>query len=300
MHILIYTYIYSATSTPVPQDVSNPSQYQNGPNGQPLNGASYSQSAPAGPPSSMSAYHTAIGGGSQRPNDERVSTPQLPIVNHASHESSHHNGPPRDLPPMPSHGGDGSPGPYPSTSSREDVRIPDIGGGGRAPTPSERSQMNPILQEDRHNNLPPMAAMRYKQQQQQDEKRSPVHTSSPRPRVPFDRLSPRSAHSDSYRSSPVMMEASPRARSEQIGRLHTPKPEEPLNKGGEEVKDYDESAADALLSMGQPQLAIGQKRPLQQPELEETKKPKMAATASEETALEDENKTHVPPSSAAA
>jgi hypothetical protein len=68
----------------VPQDVSNPSQYQSG--GQPLTGASYSQSAPTGPPSSMSAYHTAMGGSASnsnpppRLNDERVPTPQLPVV----------------------------------------------------------------------------------------------------------------------------------------------------------------------------------------------------------------------------
>jgi tetratricopeptide (TPR) repeat protein len=82
-----------AGSAPVPQDVSNPSQYQSGGqtsagatghNGQPLNGASYSQSAPTGPPSSMSAYHTAgVSNTSTRAplNDERVSTPQLPVVN---------------------------------------------------------------------------------------------------------------------------------------------------------------------------------------------------------------------------
>lgn len=63
-------------NAPVPQDVSNPSQYQTGQ--QPLNGASYSQSAPSGPPSSMSAYHNP----SQRllPPDERTNTPQLPAV----------------------------------------------------------------------------------------------------------------------------------------------------------------------------------------------------------------------------
>lgn len=154
-------------SAPIPQDVSNPSQYQSGHNGQPLSGASYSQSAPTGPPSSMSAYHTALGSGSNAPlrpnnNDERVPTPQLPVVNHnmSSHEST--NGPVRDLPmpgPPPTGSGRRSPGPYgqyppssashPSSSNqREDVRIPDIG-GGRAPTPSDRSQMNPIIHDER-------------------------------------------------------------------------------------------------------------------------------------------------------
>lgn len=54
-----------------------------------MTGASYSQSAPTGPPSSMSAYHTAMGGSAStnsnnpppRLNDERVPTPQLPVVN---------------------------------------------------------------------------------------------------------------------------------------------------------------------------------------------------------------------------
>jgi hypothetical protein len=148
--------------------------------------------------------------------------------------------------------------------------------------------MNPI--DDRQHNLPPMS-MRYKQE---NEKRSPnpAHA-SPRPRVPFDRLSPRSAHSDSYRSP--HMEGSPqqRARSEQhFGRLHTPKPEEAKME-----EDHDESAADALLSMGQPQLAIGQKRPLQQPESEETKKPKMADEEVKEEVLDE--KKDSPPSSTA-
>ncbi|KAL0094606.1 hypothetical protein J3Q64DRAFT_1629680 [Phycomyces blakesleeanus] len=69
-----------AGSAPVPQDVSNPSQYQNGPGAQPLNGpSSYGQSAPSGPPSSMSAYHTAASN-SQSRVDDRAPIPQLPIV----------------------------------------------------------------------------------------------------------------------------------------------------------------------------------------------------------------------------
>ncbi|KAI8376261.1 uncharacterized protein BYT42DRAFT_498646 [Radiomyces spectabilis] len=74
----------TAGNAPVPQDVSNPSQYQNGANAQPLNGAGYGQSAPSGPPASMSAYHTAVGGSQRPPVDDRVPTPQLPMVNHVS------------------------------------------------------------------------------------------------------------------------------------------------------------------------------------------------------------------------
>ncbi|KAI8052687.1 hypothetical protein BDF21DRAFT_173334 [Thamnidium elegans] len=74
-----------AGSAPAPQDVVNPSQYQSGSNGQSLNGASYSQSAPTGPPSSMSAYqigagNTVAGTNPQRLNEERVTTPQLPVT----------------------------------------------------------------------------------------------------------------------------------------------------------------------------------------------------------------------------
>lgn len=79
-------FVFSSTpgNAPVPQDVSNPSQYQSGHSTQPLNGVSYSQSAPTGPPSSMSAYHTASGAPSSNPSqrhpEERVATPQLPVV----------------------------------------------------------------------------------------------------------------------------------------------------------------------------------------------------------------------------
>lgn len=76
--------MYSPGSAPTPQDVSNPSQYQSGHNGQPLSGSSYNQSGPSGPPSSMSAYHTSSNSNNpptQRlSNDERVPTPQLPVV----------------------------------------------------------------------------------------------------------------------------------------------------------------------------------------------------------------------------
>lgn len=72
-----------AGSAPVPQDVVNPSQYQSGNNsGQPLGGGSYSQSGPSGPPISMSAYQIGAGSSSSNPqrlNEERVSTPQLPV-----------------------------------------------------------------------------------------------------------------------------------------------------------------------------------------------------------------------------
>ncbi|KAG0940526.1 hypothetical protein G6F60_005506 [Rhizopus arrhizus] len=211
-------------NAPVPQDVSNPSQYQTGQ--QPLNGASYSQSAPSGPPSSMSAYHNP----SQRllPPDERTNTPQLPA--HPSHE------PPRDL-PMPSH--------QPNANRRssnnhltQDVRLADIG-GGRAPTPSDRSQMNPILPE--HNsNLPPMS-MRYNKE---DARPSRGPGFGETVKQEHERKGSRSAAAD---------------------------------------EDYDESAADALLSIGNPQ--VGQKRSLVEEKEDENKKKK-----GNEEELKEENK----------
>ncbi|EPB84415.1 glucose repression mediator protein [Mucor circinelloides 1006PhL] len=191
-------------SAPVPQDVSNPSQYQSGGhNGQPLSGASYSQSAPTGPPSSMSAYHTALGGGNApplRPNDERVPTPQLPVVNHNMNAHEGSNGPARDLPmpgAPPAGTGRRSPGPYgqyppssaphPSSSNqREDVRIPDIG-GGRAPTPSDRSQMNPIIHDERQQHAHhPQQSLPPQQQQH----------------MPPQRMSPQQQHQAQHQQSP--------------------------------------------------------------------------------------------------
>ena len=330
------------TAAPVPQDVSNPSQYQSGQhNGQPLNGASYSQSAPTGPPSSMSAYHTAVGSSNSSRPDERVSTPQLPVVNHGHGDN---NGPARDLPmpgPPPPNvsGGRRSPGPYNpypqhnSNNNREDVRIPDIG-GGRAPTPSDRSQMNPILHEERHHhsqqhhqqvqqqqqqqqpqNLPPMA-MRYKNEGSPNPPPHASPHSRPSPRTahplapppppstqqPFDhRLSPRSVHTEGYRyEQQQQQQRSPAQRPMEVVNESAPKrvvdynnnrpikheeqqrqPAPSITKETNSVEekkerpvvdeDYDESAADVLLSMGNPQL--GQKRALQQ-EQEENKKPR--------------------------
>ncbi|CAO3702566.1 unnamed protein product [Rhizopus stolonifer] len=196
-------------NAPVPQDVSNPSQYQTG-HTQPLNGASYSQSAPSGPPSSMAAYHTASGASQPRP-DERVPTPHLPVMNPVN------EGPVRDL-PMPGH-----PQPTRRTSGtyyapREEVRIPDI---GRTPTPSDR--MNSM-----DSNLPPMS-MRYKEE---------------RPRM--------SPHTENRYEE---------EKEEEKRAFRQPSVDE----------DYDESAADALLSMGNPQL--GQKRAIPQ-DTEDAKRPK--------------------------
>ncbi|KAF7728616.1 glucose repression mediator protein [Apophysomyces ossiformis] len=136
-----------AGSAPIPQDVSNPSQYQNGPSAQPLNGAPYGHSSGPGAATSVAAYHTASR--PSHPNDDRAPPPHLSLQHSAApHDNA--SGPGRDL-PMPSGPSDRrSPGPYPQyqpPAPRDDVRIPDIGnGGGRAPTPSERTQMNPIMQ----------------------------------------------------------------------------------------------------------------------------------------------------------
>lgn len=238
--------------------------------------------------------------------------------------------------PPPSNTNRRSPGPYSqypphnnsSNSSREDVRIPDIG-GGRAPTPSERNQMNPIIHDERQqhqqqmppphqqpNNLPPMSM---RQPYKQEETRSPSNPNissphqrpSPRtthPLVPpqqqpqgYDhRLSPRTSHSESnYRyeqqRSPAQRPleivdssntSSPRSSTRTD--YHRTKHEEsystrlppksdlkredsPHQEKRPEPENYDESAADALLSMGNPQL--GQKRIIQH-EHEENKKPR--------------------------
>ncbi|CAO3673103.1 unnamed protein product [Umbelopsis ramanniana] len=130
-----------APAAPVPQDVNNPNQYQNG---QSLNGTAFSQSqGPQGPPAGMAQYPSIAN--QPRGGDNRGGPPMHEFP---PHESA--GGPPRDL-PMPGGGGGGggrrsSPGPYgqhTSSSPRDDVRIADIG-GGRAPTPSDRTQMNPI------------------------------------------------------------------------------------------------------------------------------------------------------------
>lgn len=128
-----------ASAAPVPQDVNNPNQYQNG---QALNGNAFSQSqGPQGPPAGMAQYPSIAN--QPRGGDSRSGPP---MHDFPPHESA--GGPPRDL-PMPGGPGGGrrsSPGPYGQhheVKTTDDVRIADIG-GGRAPTPSERTQMNPI------------------------------------------------------------------------------------------------------------------------------------------------------------
>ncbi|ORX50118.1 TPR-like protein [Hesseltinella vesiculosa] len=135
-------------NAPPPQDVSNPSQYQPNANAQPLNGAYGQGSAPSGPPNAMNAYHTSTNPAGQRVEDR--GPPPLPMT-----LPHHDTAGGRDLPlpsgppqPSPTAQSRRSPGPYPFSNNRDDVRIPDIGnGGGRAPTPSDRSQMNPIMSE---------------------------------------------------------------------------------------------------------------------------------------------------------
>ncbi|KAI8355144.1 hypothetical protein BD560DRAFT_484455 [Blakeslea trispora] len=312
-----------STIAPVPQDVSNPTQYQSGQPSQqqqqqqqqqPLSlSSAYGQSAPTGPPSTL-------GSQPHRP-DERVPTPQLPVVNHpmmGSHEPNS-NGLARDLPmpgssssvaavnrrsPAPSATPSSSYSQYPQQQQqqqqREDVRIPDIGaGGGRAPTPSDRSQMNPILHDERnYQNLPPMT-MRQPYSKPSEETRSPV-MSSPhaRPRNPsaltasYDhRLSsPRTTEYRYEQRSPAHhievdhhRQVSPRSTPSNVYR----KPDDYYHREEkkEDRKDdqYDTSAADALLSMGNPQL--GQKRALQQ-EQEENKKPRQNAEPGQEDKMD--------------
>lgn len=120
----------------------------------------------------------------------------------------------------------------------QDVRLADIG-GGRAPTPSDRSQMNPILPE--HNsNLPPMS-MRYNKE---DARPSRGPGFGETVKQEHERKGSRSAAAD---------------------------------------EDYDESAADALLSIGNPQ--VGQKRSLVEEKEDENKKKK-----GNEEELKEENK----------
>lgn len=97
-------------TTPIPQDVNNPYQYNNNNNhGGAAAGSQYQ------PP--------LLNGGQQQPRRSEI---------------------PRDLPP-PSSNDLRSPVPFTNNTS-SDVRIPDIGGGGRAPTPSERILMNPMIE----------------------------------------------------------------------------------------------------------------------------------------------------------
>lgn len=138
-----------ATAAPIPQDVNNPNQYQNG---QALNGNTFSQSqGPQGPPAGMAQYPSIA---NQPRGGESRGGP--PMHDFPSHDSA--GGPPRDLPMPggPTGGRRSSPGPYGqhTSSPRDDVRIADIG-GGRAPTPSERTQMNPIHDGPNRGAMPP-------------------------------------------------------------------------------------------------------------------------------------------------
>ncbi|RUS19173.1 hypothetical protein BC937DRAFT_87888 [Endogone sp. FLAS-F59071] len=119
------------TSAPPPTDV-NSAAFMNGPNNAPINGAGtaqqFPQPGPQGPPPGMASYPSV-----SRQMENRSAPPPMSL-----HPSDHPTGPTRDLPMPPGHR---SPGPYPPHQG--DVNIPNIG-GGRAPTPSDRAQMNPI------------------------------------------------------------------------------------------------------------------------------------------------------------
>ncbi|CDH60327.1 transcriptional corepressor [Lichtheimia corymbifera JMRC:FSU:9682] len=128
-------------SAPAPRDVSNPNQYQNNPGTQPLNGG-YNQQAPGPALSSMSSSY-----GNAPPPPRPDERGGMPVPQTAQENGS---GPGRDLPALATGQGERAPPgshQYQPSPSREDVRIPGIG-GGQAPAPSDRSQMNPIVAED--------------------------------------------------------------------------------------------------------------------------------------------------------
>lgn len=203
-------------STPVPQDVNNPYQYQNGPNSN-SNNNNNSQYPP--PPPLVSGPQSGGAGNASPqyppPNGSRSYENGRMVSNTLSHliqcvcfsSSVLQQDVPRDLPLPPPPGAQAagdrrSPIPYghlnngsssyygaDSSSSRNaDVRIPDIGGGGRAPAPSDRVTMNPMLESRspiyRHSasNTTKMASIR-----------SPIPSkSSPKYQAPY--YSPRQQH----------------------------------------------------------------------------------------------------------
>ncbi|KAI8992668.1 hypothetical protein BDB01DRAFT_779233 [Pilobolus umbonatus] len=133
------------TTTPVPQDVNNPYQYQNGPTN------NTSQYPPPPPLVSGPQQGTSNGMPPYPPSSS------LPRSNY-DHTRMHPQDAPRDLPlPPPPSSERRSPVPYGQNSNisnnnknnnsthHTEVRIPDIGGGGgRAPVPSEHAVMQPM------------------------------------------------------------------------------------------------------------------------------------------------------------
>lgn len=128
-------------TTPVPQDVNNPYQYN-------TNANHHSQYPPppplvSGPQQGMQSS-SSPNTSSQNPRTTTTSTPQQHRL----------MDPPRDLPLPAANNDRRSPVPYnspnhhtSSSSHNADVRIPDIGSGGaRAPAPSERILMNPMME----------------------------------------------------------------------------------------------------------------------------------------------------------
>lgn len=180
---------------------------------------------------------------------------------------------------------------YASHAPREDVRIADIG-GGRAPTPSDRSQMNPILPE--HNSNLPSISTRYNK----EETRSPGRPSSrtshslPPPPPPPPSTATSFDRTEGYRYEPAAasrtMEMETAVNPEgikqesKLGEDHF-RDEKKFRQTSGVDEDYDESAADALLSMGNPQL--GQKR-LREQDHEESKR----ARGDEDVVKEEEKK----------
>ncbi|KAF7728103.1 hypothetical protein EC973_006618 [Apophysomyces ossiformis] len=179
-------------STPVPQDVNNPYQYQNGPPPPSSMSAPYPPppmtSGPQGPPPGMAQYPSVT----SRAYDNPPRRGAPPLMEH---------GPPRDL-PMPPQNERRSPVPYHQPQNpRDDVRIPDIG-GGRAPTPSERVQMKPMMG-DHDRSLPPTP-----------------HPPGPSMRPPINKLqagggvrSPIPSHLGSPNGKPAPMSARPPSRN---------------------------------------------------------------------------------------
>lgn len=183
-----------------------------------------------------------------------------------------------------------------STSNTGDVRIPDIGGGGRAPAPSERVLMNPMLVD---------RSPVYRK----SVVRSPIPTKqSPRVHHPPHYYSPRqpsASHANEHPTYNVNFDSEPLRRTSVLydtsANRTPPPPPPPINNRAspyhhrhsssssgsvrqptEKSSPVESSAADTLMSMAQKGFVSQKKRVLEMADSEEEdvedKKPRLEKT----------------------
>jgi hypothetical protein len=185
-------------------------------------------------------------------------------------------------------------------SSTGDVRIPDIGGGGRAPAPSERVLMNPMLVDRSpvyrksvvRSPIPTKQSPRMHPPQQYYSPRQPNATEYPAyTNYDNEPLRRTSVLYDTNRTPPPPINNNNSNRASPYHHRHSSSSSGSIRQPTKKSSPIESSAADTLMSMAQKGYVNQKKRVLEMADSEEEdsedKRPRLEKTAYEDTKPKD-------------